>query len=87
MKQFLAGLGFRTATPSFDPGQVLQLLITGYNGDTAVARVGDTVLRLPEAPPGLTDTTVRIEVTSFDENASEGEATFLDRIEESGSSW
>lgn len=87
MKGLLAGLGFRSATPTFEPGQELEVVVTGYDEGAALARIGDTVLRIPGAPPGLTDTTVRIEVTAFDEETHEGKATFLDRVEEAESGW
>ena len=80
---FLAGVGFRTATPAFEPGETVTLIVTGLDGDVALARVGDTVLRVRGAPEAALDKKVRIEITSFDGANASGEAEFLDVVGES----
>ncbi|MFC7155513.1 hypothetical protein ACFQPA_08590 [Halomarina halobia] len=79
---YLRGL-FRTTTPAFEEGQELTVFVTGHRGGTPVARVGDTVLRVIDAPEGLLDSRVRIRVTSFDANDHTGEAEYLERVGES----
>ncbi|WP_254543462.1 DUF7513 family protein [Halomarina pelagica] len=79
---YLRGL-FRTTTPTFREGQELTVFVTGYRAGTAVARVGDTELRVTDAPEGLLDSRVRIRVTSFDASSHSGEAEYLERVGES----
>ena len=80
---FFAGVGFRTATPSFEPGERVTAIITGRDGDAALARIGDTVLRVRDTPASALDRKVRIEITTFDGANARGEAEFLDVVGES----
>ena len=75
-EKYLAGWRFRTRTPAFEPGEELTVYVTGQDGETSVARIGDSVLRLAESVPS--DTRVRIRVTDFDEDAHVGEADVLE---------
>lgn len=78
MRKFLAGLTFRSSTPAFEEGQEISAFVTGHNGDTALVRVGDTVLRLNgESGNVEPDTRVRLRVTRFDTSTHEGEAELL----------
>ncbi|GAB7093405.1 hypothetical protein JCM30237_05570 [Halolamina litorea] len=70
---FVAGLGFRTATPRYEAGDELDVIVTGRDGDDALVRIGDTVLRLPGADVAVDDE-VRIRVTEFDAYSSTGTA-------------
>lgn len=81
----LAGWGFRTATPSFDPDAEITAFVTGAEGDGPVARIGDTRLRVVGVPDGesLVDRRVRLRVESFDESAHEGRATYVETVGES----
>jgi hypothetical protein len=81
----LAGWGFRTATPSFEPGTEVTLFVTGTDADGPVARVGDTVLRVADVPADETvlDRKVRLRVESFDDDRHEGRATYLATVGES----
>jgi hypothetical protein len=81
--KYLAGWGFRTARPTFEPGDELSVFVTGYEDGVAVARVGDSKLRVPDAPAGLLDSRVRLRVTAFDDADSAGEATFVEKVGES----
>lgn len=73
---FLAGVTFRTATPQYSPGDELDAIVTGHDGDVAVVRIGDTVLRMPDATVSV-DEEVRIRVTEFDDADSTGVAELL----------
>jgi hypothetical protein len=74
---FLAGFGFRTKTPSFETGQEIECMVTGRADDGVVARIGDTILRIDDAPPDAVDTIVRARVTEFDETTHRGTAEYL----------
>ncbi|WP_137283366.1 DUF7513 family protein [Halorussus salinisoli] len=82
-KKYFAGLGFRTNKPSFEPGEEISAFVTGYHGGTAVVRVGDTVLRIEDAPENALDTRVRLRVEEFDDNDHQGTATYLETVGES----
>jgi hypothetical protein len=73
---FLAGLTFRTATPAYSPGDELEVIVTGRDGEDALVRIGDTVLRLAGTEVAV-DEEVRVRVTAFDAEASIGEAELL----------
>lgn len=75
-----AGLGFRTTTPQFEVGQEIPVIVTGREGDTAVVRVGDTVLRLPGSELGVDDEAI-VRVTAFDAASSTGEAEFVETVD------
>ncbi len=79
---FTEGFSFRSATPSFDAGDELTVVVTGVDAGDPVARVGDTVLRIPDAPAGSVDAKVRVRVTAFDDNDHEGVAEFVERVGE-----
>jgi len=79
---FFAGLGFRTATPSFDSGDEFIVVVTGSEGDTPIARIGDSVLRIPDAPRDSVQTKVRVRVESFDDADHTGTATYLETVGE-----
>ena len=81
----LAGWGFRTATPSFDPGAEITVFVTGSDEAGPVARVGDSRLRVDGVPDGesLVDRKVRLRVESFDDAAHEGRATYVETVGES----
>jgi hypothetical protein len=85
LRAVLAGVGFRTATPAFDPGDEVTLFVTGSDDAGPVARVGDTRLRVDGVPDGETvvDRKVRLRVESFDAAAHEGRATYLETVGES----
>jgi hypothetical protein len=76
LSAFVAGLTFRTATPEYSPGDELEVIVTGRDGDDALVRIGDTILRLPATEVAV-DEEVRIRVTAFDAEESTGEAELL----------
>jgi hypothetical protein len=78
--QFFEGFGFRTNRPEFEPGQEIDVYVTGYEGDTAIARIGDSVFRIPDAPQDVLDKRVRLRVEEFDGNDHDGRASLLDVV-------
>jgi hypothetical protein len=74
---FTAGWSFRTTTPSFEPGEEITAFVTGYENDSGVARIGDTILTLTDAAPELVDTQVQLRIEEFDESDHTGRATVL----------
>ncbi|WP_199174925.1 DUF7513 family protein [Halegenticoccus soli] len=83
LDKYLTGWSFRTTHPSFEVGEEISVFVTGYENGTAVVRVGDTVIRVPDAPDGLLDRRVRVRVTDFAENDHVGEAEYLETVGES----
>lgn len=81
--KYTKGWRLRSSNPSFDPGQEIELFLTGVEGDTVVARVGDTKIRVPNASREYLDTRCRLRITEFDENNHVGEAEFVEKIGES----
>jgi hypothetical protein len=82
-RKFFAGVGFRTNKPDFEEGEEVTAFVTGYDGGTPIARVGDTVLRVEGAPADAVDARARLRVESFDDNDHVGTATYLERVGES----
>jgi len=49
--KFFAGFSFRVdSTPDYEPGDVIEVMVTGTEGGDAVARIGDSMLRIEDAP-------------------------------------
>jgi len=82
-EKVLAGLTFRTATPSFEVGDEVPAFVTGQSESGLLVRVGDTVLELPDADPALLDAKVTIEIESFDEGQHRGTARVVDVLQDS----
>ena len=79
---FLAGVGFRSSTPEFDPGEEITAFLTDYDHECCLARIGDTVLRVPDATEETVGMQARLRIESFDANDHTGEATVLDVLGE-----
>lgn len=77
--KLLAGWTFRTSTPDYEVGDELTAFVTGSNGSTPVVRIGDTIIRLPDAATDgpLVDKRVRLRVTEFDPRSHEGAGELL----------
>ena len=82
-EKFTEGLTFRTNRPTFDVGDELSVFVTGDRDGTPVARIGDTILHLPDESPGLVDKRVLLRVTEFDDDEHVGEAEYLRTVGES----
>jgi hypothetical protein len=82
-RKYFKAWSFRSAKPTFDPGDELEVFVTGVRNGTPVARIGDTVIEIPDAPVELVDSRVRIRVTDFDSGKYEGRAEFGEKVGES----
>lgn len=80
---FLDGLRFRTTHPSFEEGEQIVAFVTGYDEDGAIARIGDTILYLPDESATVVDSQVRLTVTEFDVNDHVGRGEIDEVIGES----
>jgi hypothetical protein len=83
LEKYLKGWWFRSTTPAFEPGQRLEVFVTGVRDGVAVARIGDSVIRVPDAPDGLVDSRVAVHVTEFDASEYTGSAEFVEKVGES----
>ncbi|EMA03597.1 DUF7513 family protein [Haloferax denitrificans] len=66
LDKLLAGWTFRTATPTFEPGEVITAYVSERNGDGLTVRIGDSVIRVEDGGDAAVEDKVRLEVTSFD---------------------
>lgn len=75
-KGLFANWRFRTSTPSFEPGQQLEVYLTGFDESAGrgQARIGDTILEVDGARADQVDSLVHVKVESFDERAHRGSA-------------
>ena len=82
-EKFLAGWSLRSSTPSYEPGDVIEVMVTGdANGET-VARIGDSTLRIRDAPDEALNTRVRVAVETWDGTAHRGTGTYRETVGES----
>jgi len=81
-EKLFSGWTFRTNRPSYAAGDELTAFVTGYEGGVARVRIGDTIITLPDAEPGLGDRLVRLRVTEFDADDSTGRGELLGVVEE-----
>jgi len=86
LDKFLAGWSFRGSTPDYEPGDTLEVMVTGVEGGdgagggTAVARIGDSMLRIEDAPADALNTRVLVDVDSWDESAHRGIGTYRETV-------
>lgn len=80
-EKFLAGWSFRSSTPGYEPGDVIEVMVTGEaNGDAAVARIGDSTLRIEGAPDDAVNTRVLVAVDAWDEAGHTGTGTYRETV-------
>ncbi|NBB93923.1 MAG: hypothetical protein GVY32_12240 [Gammaproteobacteria bacterium] len=79
-KGLFANWRFRTAYPSFEPGQELEVYLTGFDeaSGKGEARIGDTILEVEGVGGGQVDSLVVIRVESFDKPSHRGAARAAD---------
>jgi hypothetical protein len=82
IRQYLKGWGFRSATPTFEPGAEITVILTGVRGDEVVARVGDSTLAVEGASPQDVDKKARVRVERFDDGDHDGRAELLELVGE-----
>jgi hypothetical protein len=82
-RKYLKGWSFRSTTPTFEPDQEVAVFVTGVRDGVPVARVGDTVLEIPDAPPEMVDSRVAVRITDFDPDGHTGTAEFIEKVGES----
>jgi hypothetical protein len=83
LEKLLAGWSFRSSTPDFEPGEVLEVVVTGREGDEAVARIGDSTLRIDGAPDDAVDARVLVAVETWDASTHRGTGTYRRTVGES----
>ncbi|ELZ59684.1 MULTISPECIES: DUF7513 family protein [Halorubrum] len=87
--KFLAGFSFRGSTPDYAAGDVLEVMVTGVEDDggvgggTAIARIGDSTLRIEGAPADAVNTRVIVDVESWNETEHRGIGTYRETVGES----
>lgn len=79
-KGLFANWRFRTSTPSFEPGQRIEVYLTAFDAGTgqAEARVGDSILEVSGATADQLDSLVELTVESFDRQTHRGNARKVD---------
>ncbi|MFC5279619.1 hypothetical protein ACFPM1_12755 [Halorubrum rubrum] len=83
LDKFLAGWSFRSSTPDYEPGDAIEVMVTGREGDTAVARIGDSTLRIEDAPADAVNTRVLVAVDTWDGSTHTGSGTYRETVGES----
>ena len=86
--KFLAGWSFRASTPDYAAGDAIEVLVTGVEGGageakTPVARIGDSTLRIEDAPDDAVDTRIIVDVESWNETEHRGVGTYRKTVGES----
>ncbi|GAB7010412.1 DUF7513 family protein [Halorubrum trueperi] len=82
-EKFLAGWSFRGSTPDYDPGDVIEVMVTGDEGGETVARIGNSTLRIEGAPADALNTRVLVAVETWDETAHAGTGSYRETVGES----
>lgn len=81
--KLLSGLSFRSSTPDFDPGDVIEVMVTSDSRDQTIARIGDSTLRIDSVPADAVNTRVQVRVETWDETRHSGTATHRETVGES----
>ncbi len=81
--KWLAGWSFRTRQPDFEPGETIEVMVTSMIDGKAKARIGDSILRIDDAPAGSLNMRVLVEIDEWDAEDHIGESTCLETVGES----
>ena len=81
--KYMAGWKFRTTKPDYDPGETIEVMVTSMMDGKAKARIGDSVLRIKEAPDDSLNMRILVEIDEWDSEDHIGEGTYLETIGES----
>ncbi|MFW5917135.1 MAG: DUF7513 family protein [Halorubrum sp.] len=79
-EKFLAGWSFRASAPDYEPGEVIEVMVTGDADGETVARIGDSTLRIEGAPADALNTRVLVAVEAWDETAHVGTGTYRETV-------
>jgi len=82
-EKYLAGWTFRTKTPDFEVGEEIRVIVNEQEDSVAKARIGDSMLRITEAPKNLVNKYVKVEIDEWDTDSHSGEGTYLETVGES----
>jgi|AntRauMinimDraft_4_1070384.scaffolds.fasta_scaffold00010_88 hypothetical protein len=82
-EKFLAGWSFRSSTPDYAVGDVIEVMVTGETNGETTARIGDSTLRIDGAPDDAVNTRVRVAVETWDETTHTGTGTYRKTVGES----
>ncbi|MUW15301.1 hypothetical protein GJ633_12065 [Halorubrum sp. CBA1125] len=79
-EKFFAGLSFRGSTPDYAPGDAIEVMVTETRGETAIARIGDSTLRIEGTPADAENTRVLVDVETWDEESHSGTGTYRETV-------
>ncbi|WP_396612757.1 hypothetical protein ACH9L7_05645 [Haloferax sp. S1W] len=82
LDKLLAGWTFRTATPTFEPGEVITAFVSDNDGNDIIVRIGDSILRIEGDTEAQAETKVSLKVTSFDAQNYVGTAEIVEILSE-----
>jgi hypothetical protein len=82
-EKYLAGWSFRTRYPDYEVGETIEAMVTEMLDGKAKARIGDSMLRIKDAPEGSENMRVLVEIDEWDTEEHVGEGTYLETVGES----
>jgi hypothetical protein len=77
--KFLTGVSFRTTTPTFEPGEEIEVYVTELDEESGelVAQVGETRLHFENGEADIVGCRVLAKVESFDDTEHRGRLTHV----------
>lgn len=81
--KYMSGWKLRTSTPDYDVGETIEVMVTSMHDGTAKARIGDSILRIADAPGNSLNMRVLVEIEEWDDEDHIGEGTYLETVGES----